>query len=76
MEKEAKQAIAQGQDYLEFYKTGFLDGYIQANRTRGRFANEEKVWTLIKYMCVKAFEMRFGKKLNKMINKAKINSKD
>jgi hypothetical protein len=56
--------IKDAHSYIQIYKAGFLDGYVQASPV-GKKITWEKVWK----HCVKAFERRF--KVEKIHNRAK-----
>lgn len=65
--KEEAVEVAQG--YKQMYDVGYLEGYVSGKRTRGKFANKEKVWILIKSECDKSFQTKFMRKIGDEINK-------
>lgn len=50
-----QEIIVQANQYIEFYKAGFLDAYRIA---KGKMLN----WDLISKKCAKCFEKRFNKR--------------
>jgi len=66
---EVDEIEEEGRALVEMYQAGYLDGFIDAGRTKyNKFSTDYKN-PRVRKACRKAFERRFAKKVQKEIDK-------